>query len=89
MYLIETPGDGETAPRDYSQAPFRLLLSPKSPHVIFGARINGNSDYKRYLKIKEEVEQERGVRCAEVIITRGEFKFIPPEPFPVRGDVDG
>lgn len=69
----------ENTPRGDSQPPFRLLLSPKPPHVVFGARIYGNSDYKHYLKVKEEVELERGIRCAEVIITReGEFKLTQP-----------
>jgi len=59
---------------------FRILLSPTPSHIQFAARLEDNRDYKRFQKVKQDLEQEKGVRMWEVVIrSDGEMKLIRPD----------
>ena len=59
---------------------FRILLSPKPSHIQFAVRVKDNHDYKQFQKMKQDLEQEKGVRMWEVVIrSDGEMKLIRPD----------
>jgi len=77
---MATAAKSKSQSADEKPGIFRVLLSPKAPHILQAATVYGSQGQKQYEKLRDDYEREHGVRCTEVILNReGEFVLIPPE----------